>query len=180
MPSEKQIIIDAKVPLDSYLDAMSQNDLQIQRKKLRNYSLAIKHINDLGKKNIEINLKIRQSLLYFPHRGGAFSAALEYEPALIEIGGEKCDHYNIDYFDLTAYGNSVWMETGNDSRKCKISELGHILYERICTMGENFDNLRRSLKSAIDHYNKTACLPHSKQGCFLLPESSTSLVYMQK
>ncbi|GFR30632.1 recombinase RmuC [Trichonephila clavata] len=38
----------------------------------------------------------------------------------------------------------------------KISELGHILYERICTMGENFDNLRRSLKSAVDHYNKTA------------------------
>lgn len=23
-------------------------------------------------------------------------------------------------------------------------------------MGENFDNLRRSLKSAVDHYNKTA------------------------
>lgn len=31
MPSGKQIIIDAKVPLDSYMDAMSQNDLQIQK-----------------------------------------------------------------------------------------------------------------------------------------------------
>ncbi len=37
----------------------------------------------------------------------------------------------------------------------KISELGHILYERICTMGKNFNNLRKSLKSAVDDYNKT-------------------------
>ncbi len=44
MPSGKQVIIDAKVPLDSYLDAISQNDLKIQREKLKNHSLAIKNI----------------------------------------------------------------------------------------------------------------------------------------
>ncbi|NUX00977.1 DNA recombination protein RmuC, partial [Wolbachia endosymbiont of Madathamugadia hiepei] len=52
-----------------------------------------------------------------------------------------------------AYG---WKQEMIAESSKKISELGHILYERICTMGENFDNLRKSLKSSVDYYNKTA------------------------
>lgn len=46
---------------------------------------------------------------------GVFSAALEYEPALIEIGVEKSDHCNTDHSNCVAESNSVWMEARDDS-----------------------------------------------------------------
>ncbi|MDD9331383.1 MAG: DNA recombination protein RmuC [Wolbachia sp.] len=160
MPSGKQIIIDAKVPLDSYLDAVSQNDLQVQKEKLKDHSLAIKkHINDLGKKEYWNQFENTPELVVLFLTGeGVFSAALEHEPSLIEIGVEKkviiaTPITLIALLRAIAYG---WKQEMIAESTKKISEIGHILYERICTMGENFNNLRKSLKSAVDNYNKTA------------------------
>ncbi|OEY87176.1 recombinase RmuC [Wolbachia pipientis] len=160
MPSGKQIIIDAKVPLDSYLDAVSQKDLLIQKEKLKEHSLAIKkHISELGKKEYWNQFNNTPELVVMFLTGeGVFSAALEYEPALIEIGIEKkviiaTPITLIALLRAIAYG---WKQEVVAESAKKISELGHILYERICGMGENFNHLRKSLKSAVDNFNKTA------------------------
>ncbi len=160
MPSGKQIIVDAKVPLDSYLDAVSQNDLAIQKEKLKEHSLAIKkHVNELGKKEYwnQFN-NTPEFVIMFLTGEGVFSAALDYEPALIEIGIEKkviiaTPITLIALLRTIAYG---WKQEIVAESAKKISELGRTLYERICSMGENFNNLRRSLKGTVDYFNKTA------------------------
>ncbi|WFW29947.1 MAG: DNA recombination protein RmuC [Wolbachia endosymbiont of Menacanthus eurysternus] len=159
MPSGKQIIIDAKVPLDSYLDAISQNDLQIQKEKLKNHSLIIKkHINDLSKKEYWSQFEnTPEFVVLFLTGEGVFSAALEYEPSLIEIGVKKkviiaTPITLIALLRTVAYG---WKQEIITENAKKISELGSILYNRICIISKNFDNLHKSLKSTVRHYNDT-------------------------
>jgi DNA recombination protein RmuC len=160
MPSGKQIIIDAKVPLDSYLDAVSQSDLTVQKEKLKEHALIIKkHVNELGRKEYWNQFKnTPEFVVMFLMGEGVFSAALDYEPALIEIGVERkviiaTPITLIALLRAIAYG---WKQEVVAESAKKISELGHTLYERMCSMGENFNNLRKSLKNAVDNFNKTA------------------------
>ena len=91
LPGKKFMAIDAKVPLEAYLEAMNEEDDQKRQKLMKNHSTQVRRqITDLSKKSYWTAFDESPDLvvLFLPGES-FFSAALEADPTLIEAGAES-------------------------------------------------------------------------------------------
>ena len=85
-----------------------------------------------------------------------FSAALEFDPGLIEAGADKnvilaTPTTLIALLKSVAYG---WKQESLSRHAEKVNELGHDLYKRLSDLAEHWSKMGRSLNSAVEAYNK--------------------------
>ena len=90
LPGEKYLAIDAKVPLQAYLDAVNESDDDKRRELMVKHASQVKRqVTDLAKKSYWASFEDSPDLvvLFLPGES-FFSAALEADPSLIEVGAE--------------------------------------------------------------------------------------------
>ena len=159
MPSGRQIVVDSKVPLDSYLDAISESDPIAQEAKLKHHSAQVRaRIDELRKKEYWNQFAHSPDfvVLFLPGEN-LFSSALDYDPGLIELGVENkvliaTPTTLIALLKAVAYG---WKQETLEENANKIALLGSELFERISTMTDHFNGLGKELNSAVKKYNDT-------------------------
>lgn len=158
LPGDKQVIVDAKTPFEAYFDAMQEDDEKLKESKLKQHAKHVRmHIVSLGKKAYWENFEPTPEfvVLFLPSES-FFSAALEQDPSLIEIGVDQkvviaTPMTLIGLLRAIAYG---WKQETLTKHTKDIYALGKELYKRICDMHEHITKVGKSLSNSVENYNK--------------------------
>lgn len=165
LPGSGEIVVDAKAPLAAYLEAMESGE-EGRAGKLREHAAQLRaHIDALAKKAYWEQFPQAPELVILFLPGENFlSAALEADPALLEYGTERkvilaTPATLISLLKAVFYG---WRQQLIAESAAEIARLGRELGKRLADMGGHVDKLGKSLKSAVDHYNRLVATTESR------------------
>ncbi len=159
----KNVVVDAKVPLDAFLDACEvvegpEGD-PVRAEHLRRHARQLRqHVDSLAGKTYWRALGTTPEFVVLFVPGESFlSAALEADPDLLEYAARErvvlaTPTTLIALLRTVAY---AWTQQSLADKTREIHELGRDVYERLITMSGHLDRLGRSLNGAVSAYNRT-------------------------
>ena len=158
LPGGKNVAVDAKVPMQAFLDANEADDEATRRLHLASHGRQMKaHVDALAKK--EYWKRVDPSpefVVAFIPGDPLLTAALEHEPGLMEYA--VANHVLlatptslIALLRAVAYG---WQQEALTENARQVQVLGAQLYERISVLGDHMAGVGRSLTGAVAAYNK--------------------------
>lgn len=158
LPGNRQIIVDAKVPLAAYLEALEAETDQTRQIGLSNHLKQLEsHIAKLAQKAYWKQFKPTPEfvVLFIPGEN-FFSAALTQNPRLIEKAIEKgivlaTPTTLISLLKAVAFG---WQQEKVTDNARAISELGRELYERLGAMANHMNRVGRNIERCSTSYNE--------------------------
>jgi len=153
LPGGKSVVVDAKAPLQAYMEAI-EAEAEIERAaKMRDHARQIRsHIDQLSAKAYWDALeRAPEFVVLFLPGEMFFSAALQQDPTLIE---DAAAARVILATPTTLIALLKAVSFGWRQEQLAENELGRTLYERITTMTDHLAALGRSLRSATESYNR--------------------------
>jgi DNA recombination protein RmuC len=160
LPADRDVVVDAKVPMDAYLRALDATDEAEQRHLLRQHGRQTRqHIDALASKGYHAQFEASPEfvVMFIPNEA-IYCAALEADPTLLEHGAAKgvliaTPTTLIALLHATYYG---WRQEKIAESAREIAAAGRELHKRIATFLEPYAKLGRQLNSAVNAYNQGA------------------------
>lgn len=158
LPGGKNIVVDAKAPLVSYLEAIEAPTETVKLEKLKSHAQIIRnHIIQLSRKSYwdQFSESPEFVLLFLPGEM-FFSAALEQDPSLIEYGVEQrvivaTPTTLISLLRAAAFG---WKQEKIAENAQKIALLGKEMHKRVGDLSQHLGRVGKNLGQAVESYNQ--------------------------
>ncbi len=159
LPGGKAVIVDAKAPLQAYLDALEAPDDAARDALMRQHARQVRdHITRLSAKGYwEQFPQAPEFVVMFLPGETFFSAALQYDPGLIEYGVERrvvpaSPTTLIALLRAVGYG---WQQERVSRSAEEVRALGRELHDRLRSFATHLDSMRGGLEKAVDAYNRS-------------------------
>ena len=157
MPEARELVVDAKTPLDAYMDAVEASDDDARRVALGRHAQHVEQrVRELSQKSYweQFEHSPEFAVLFLP--GDQFlSAALAERPELLDSALKQSiiiatPSTLMALLKVVAYG---WRQAAASQNAAEIRELGQELHRRLTTFVSHLQKVGRSLDNALGAYN---------------------------
>jgi DNA recombination protein RmuC len=155
----KNIVVDSKVSLAAYLEAVEAGDETGREARLDAHARHVRqHVDQLAAKAYWSALSPAPEFVVLFIPGEAFLApALERDPGLLEHALERRVHIATPTTLVTMLRTAqyAWQQEALSQNARAVFDLGRELHSRIAGLGRHVDQLGRNLTRTVQAYNQT-------------------------
>jgi DNA recombination protein RmuC len=160
LPGGKQIVVDAKAPLEAFLDAQEASEDDARTARLQAHARHVReHMDKLAGKGYweQLGNSPEMVVMFLPGET-LFSAALQHDLTLIEHGLQQrvLLASPITLIALLTTVAHSWRQEALTDNYREVARLGKDLYERLLIFTDHFDEMRKKLDGAVQAYNRAA------------------------
>jgi DNA recombination protein RmuC len=159
LPDERRVVVDSKVNLLAWIDAMNADTPELQAEALRRHIVALKqHVRDLGEKNYPKALgpsALEMTVAFVPTEG-ALSAALGSDLTLQTYAFERGVVFASPntLMALLRVIERLWTRDKLQRRASEMSELGGKVLDSLTRFLEEFDSVGARLGNAQEAFER--------------------------
>jgi DNA recombination protein RmuC len=157
LPGGRTVVVDAKAPLSAYLEAAEATDEVRRSALLADHARQVRdHMVALSRKSYweQLGATPEFVVLFLPGES-FFSAALEQDGSLIEMGAERrvvlaTPTTLISLLKAVSYG---WKQEAVADNAKRISDSGRELHKRVSDMAGHVAKVGKALSASVEAYN---------------------------
>jgi len=157
LPNGREIVVDAKTPLDAFLDASGNADPSTQSIRFTAHAQRVKsHLKELSAKAYWKQFeKAPDFVVCFLPSEALFSAALEADPSLIEFSSQNhvvmaTPTTLIALLRAVEFG---WQQSEITQNAKAIHDMGRKIYEKLVVTRGHVARLGNAIGNSVDHFN---------------------------
>lgn len=171
LPDNKKLIIDSKVSLVAFEQAISADDQELEEQALQWHIKALKkHVDELANKDYSALLGHDSPHFVFMYIGiePAYIEALRVDPALYDYGISRnivmTSHTTL--MPILKTVANLWLHDRSHTQAFELAEKAGEIYEQVNTVAARLQKLGRSLQTTSNYYNETVIAIAGKQGLY--------------
>ncbi|OCX65798.1 recombinase RmuC [Thioclava sp. SK-1] len=158
IPGGRSIVVDAKTPLEAYLDALEAETPDQQSAAIARHAGHVRaHVKALSSKSYQANIDGTPDFVVMFIPGETFvAAAAEADPGLIEYAFQNkvliaSPTTLMALIKAIAYG---WQQDKMAKNAQEVQKTAKDLYDRLKLFGSHVDGIGRALQQSVERYNR--------------------------